>query len=464
MGYLTWTFFARRVKRNPTYYGAESGSAEHVEARLLAVVEESMESLRSSGCIEMHSDDEYAEIIPSALGIAASQYYLSCRTPKQMQFGVREGRKIVMNALQGALQDYTTASDETVSAGSGFSAKPFSRCERVDELSIAWLLFALCSTHEFDELPVRHNEEFLNQELSDDVMWGPDTADLLSGNKGQRQYRNAEIFEDPHTKGFLLIQAYLEHTKLPISDYVNDTKSVVENVPRLLGAMSFIAASESNVAGSFELMTQFSRTRQLFEARARVDDHPLLQLPGFNAELVRRMTTGGNEFAGSARSLYDLRALERKDAASLVHKLMRGPRQRNGAVDATVDALYSLPLFRLTDASIRVETDKMTGARFGKLKIAIDISRQNCQRNSKRRDNGSMSLTLLLGSLQQRFLLVQDSVRISRFGRWTINRELSFDWATANADGGMDGSAKVVLRLLAEEFRGLDSEVLIRLQ
>lgn len=456
VGYLTWTFFARRVKGNPAYYGAESGSDEHVEARLLGVVKESIGKLRTSGCIEMQDDDEYSEILTSSLGIAASQYYLTYRTPKQMQLGIREGRKIVMSALE---YDGGAETDAPPAAGPSLRLKPITRSLQVDEMSIAWLLFVLCSTHEFDELPVRHNEEFLNQELSDDVMWGPDTADLLSGNKGQRQFRNVDIFLDPHTKGFLLIQAYLEHAKLPISDYVNDTKSVVENVPRLLGAMAFIAMSENSIAGSFELLTQFSRTRQIFEARSRVDEDPLLQLPGVNAEAVHRMATGGKGTTNTTTSLMGLRAMARKDASTLVQKLVQGSRQRNGSVDNTIEVLYSLPLFRLTEASIRIETDKSMGTSIGKLKIAVDVER-HARRSGKNRDNESMTLTLLLGTLQQRFLLTQDSVRISRFGIWTINKELSFDWSTANTHGGKDGG-KVVLRLLVEEIRGLDSEVML---
>jgi len=63
---------------------------------------------------------------------------------------------------------------------------------------LAWLLYSLSSTHEFDELPVRHNEEILNEQLSDELMWGPDTQSILSGSRDQ--YYNPEIYEDPHTK------------------------------------------------------------------------------------------------------------------------------------------------------------------------------------------------------------------------------------------------------------------------
>jgi len=46
--------------------------------------------------------------------------------------------------------------------------------------SIQELLEALCSTHEYKELPVRHNEDKLNVDLIDKVRWGPDKRTLKS--------------------------------------------------------------------------------------------------------------------------------------------------------------------------------------------------------------------------------------------------------------------------------------------
>ena len=78
--------------------------------------------------------------------------------------------------------------------------------------------------------------------------------------------------------------------------------------------------------------------------------------------------------------------------------------------------------------------------------------------------NNSMTLVMLLGSFQQRILLAETSVTISRNkGTWTVPKELDFDWAAANADGG-EGSGQVVLRLLWEEIRGFDTELVIPLR
>ena len=455
IGYLSWTYFARRVKKNPMYYGAESSSPEHIEARLLDFIKESVGALRAEGCVEIQDLDEFSEINPTALGIAASQYYLSHRTPKQMQVGIREGRKIILKAMKNHVDE---ASENAKMEG---LLQPFTQLRHVDEPSIAWLLFALCSTHEFDELPVRHNEEYLNEDLSKDVMWGPDVADVLAGNKStQRQYRNPEIYLDPHTKAFILVQAHLEYTKLPISDYLNDTKSVMENLPRILAAMSYIAAAECDVEGSFELLTQFSRIRQLLKARCKVDVDPLQQLPGFNASVMQRLQTM-NQNSG-ATTLLQFRSLQRKDADQQIqHILQNSVRRRN---DDTINKLYGFPLIAVTKSTINFELDKTTNKSIGKLILSIDINRtgppsiRNNSNNGSKDDNNSITLLILLGSYHQRLLLSTSTTRISRYGTWTIQKELVFDWHKAKSDGN---SNKVIVRLLLDEVRGLDWEMMI---
>lgn len=65
---------------------------------------------------------------------------------------------------------------------------------------------------ESTELPVRHNEDLINVELSKAL---PLRAEAL----GLPMW-------DPHVKAFLLIQAFMSRIELPISDYVTDQNSV----------------------------------------------------------------------------------------------------------------------------------------------------------------------------------------------------------------------------------------------
>jgi hypothetical protein len=422
----------------------------------VSVIKDTVEKLHESGCVKRDGDGVDFLVTPTVLGNAAASFYLTYRTPKQMQMGVREARKILIQTLEKSDADEP---DNAVVQPPGNTGRtvPFSRSPRVDEITIAWLLYTLSSTHEFDELPVRHTEENLNQELSERLMWGPDTSALMSGNK---PYYNEDIFSDPHTKGFLLIQAHLERAKLPISDYVNDTKSIVENIPRLLAAMRFIAAFDNTTAGSFELLTQFSRTKQILETRSLVDDDPLLQLPGFSSDAVRRMRNGTASKRNDDISISEMRALSKRDASDLMQRLFTGRGKQASQIDRSLDALYAFPMVTVTNASVRSEVNKTTGKNTGKLKIVLDVQRE---KRKSFKNNEGYTLILILGSWQQRMLLSDTSVRLTRSGSWTITKELTFDWAAANADGGIDGG-KMALRLLFDEIRGFDMETTVNLK
>ena len=446
VGYLGWTYYAKRMRSNPSYYGAESGSDEDVDFALLSVVKDTLLQLKESGCIEYDEQDAAGSILPTSLGIASCSYYLLHETPKQMQFGVTECRKLILNEL---------TSQEALPTSSDLES--FTRIAKIDEISLAWLLYTLCNTHEFDELPVRHNEEILNEELASDVRWGADTQGLLTGNQG---YHGPDIYADPHTKAFLLIQAYLEGVRLPISDYVNDTKSVVENIPRLLAAMEYIASSNRTAAGSFELLTQFVRVRQCFETRSLPDENPLQQI-GFPAQVVKILSSGANGKKDAVRNVHQLRSLNRNDALTVLNKVNRAKGAKM-TIDAALDRLYAVPLLKSVDSKVTTEVDKATGMMRGKLKLSMEIERTS-DKKMLGRSRSEVSLTVLVGSLRQGMLLSKAQIRLAREGKWSVSKELGFDWNTANADGGEDGGSLWV-RFLFNEVRGFDQQLRVPLR
>jgi hypothetical protein len=443
LGYLAWTFFARRVKANPSYYGAKSAGDDDVEEFLFEVVKDTLAQLYESGCIVTQLADEDASVAPTPLGIAAASYYLGHCTPKQMMFGVREGRRIILSCLNEEQKE-----SESNLQTSALCA--LERSTRVDEIACAWLLYTLCSTHEFDEHPVRHNEELLNEELSDTLMWGPDTSVLLSGRRGH----NVAIFQDPHTKCFLLLQAYLERAKLPITDYVNDTMSVVDNVPRLLAAMEFVACQEQEQPGSFELLTQFSRTQQYMATRSIPQSSFILGLPGVSEAMAQQILKSQQ---GQELSLRELRAMPRGAAIDTLSRLTRVKKKE---LDAAVNALYRLPRVDVKSSAVTQQVSKATGQSVGKLELKLEIERQNDRTGGT--SHNELSLTLLVGTYQQKMLLGQSSIRLNRFGKYDVARTIEFDWNRANADGGEEGG-RMIVRLLFDKVRGLDAEMKVRL-
>lgn len=79
---------------------------------------------------------------------------------------------------------------------------------------------------EFAGLPVRHNEDVLNEALTHLVPIKVPKHDL----------------ESPHVKSNLLLQAHFERCPLPITDYITDTKSVLDQSIRIIQGMLDIAS------------------------------------------------------------------------------------------------------------------------------------------------------------------------------------------------------------------------------
>lgn len=81
LDYLTWTFFFRRLHKNPTYYGLDihiedQDSLTAMEAAnefLVKIVDTSVSELTKSGCVVSYSN---GDVESTALGKIASYYYL----------------------------------------------------------------------------------------------------------------------------------------------------------------------------------------------------------------------------------------------------------------------------------------------------------------------------------------------------------------------------------------------------
>lgn len=259
---------------------------------------------------------------------------------------------------------------------------------------------------------------------------------------------------------FLLLQAYLEHTKLPISDYVNDTKTVIDQIPRLLAAMEYIALQDSTAAGSFELACQFSRVRQILETRTVVDEDPWIQLTGVSLKALRHMESGAKSKKTAMPSLREVRAMSRGDAGKTL-KNLAGKGKHTLNVDRVLDSVYALPLITVDSVELSQRVEKTTGTTTGKLSFGLTITRVNHRQN--KHHSGPMILALVLGTPQHRILLAHQTIGVGHNGTVKKSIDLTFDWKTANADGGESGGA-VILRLLLEDVRGLDSELAVPLR
>ena len=188
--FLSWTYYYRRLTRNPAYYKLETNggvaSPEAVSASLSELVEATVGDLVNAGCVEYVSDD--GALMPTTIGRIASFYYLKYTT---------------VALFYAELHDVDDAPTE-----------------------LPDLLRVLTDASEYDELPVRHNEEHVNAQMAEELPWKVDHR----------------LIDSPHTKALLLLQAHFARAPLPMSDYVTDTRSVLDQSIRVLQAMVDVAA------------------------------------------------------------------------------------------------------------------------------------------------------------------------------------------------------------------------------
>jgi len=213
--YVTWTYFFRRLTANPAYYDQQAALLEQPDfdkqRDMLAnyierLMNKCLDELIRSGCIELkegmamqQGQIPSAAVEPTKLGRVASLYYLSHRTVAQFQRTLsREG------------------------------------------LGFVELMRVLCECPEYDELPVRHNEDKLNAEFAEHC---PLEVDLA-----------IQAYDSPHTKAFLLLQAHMWGLALPINDYKTDLKSVLDRSIPLIQAMVDIAAEEAQLRSTLNLI------------------------------------------------------------------------------------------------------------------------------------------------------------------------------------------------------------------
>jgi antiviral helicase SLH1 len=263
LDYLTWTFFFRRLHKNPSYYGLEISAEEQtsIAAQTIAqefmidLVDKSLDDLAESSCVLV--DSATGEVDSTPFGKIMSYYYLSHKTIRYL--------------MSHAKRDPTFQ----------------------DVLS--WM----CSATEFDELPVRHNEDLINAEMAQHLPLGIDCMGDIP-------------MWDPHVKAFLLLQAYMSRIDLPITDYVGDQTSVLDQGIRIIQASIDVMAELGYIPACQMLMTLL----QSIKSARWPEDYPLAIMPGVEPEKPMR---------GLPSSLVALSSQPVSAIAGLVKKLNLPP-------------------------------------------------------------------------------------------------------------------------------------------
>lgn len=232
LDYLTWTFFFRRLHKNPSYYGLEISAEEHnsIAAQTMAndymieMIDKSLDELARSSCVEVFPN---GDVDPTPMGKIMSYYYLSHITIRHLVKHVKAAASLL------------------------------------DVLS--WMSRAT----EYDELPVRHNEDLINEELSRNLLFPGSSFGLPMW--------------DPHVKAFLLLQAHMSRISLPITDYVGDQTSVLDQAIRIIQASIDVTTE----LGHLSTCLQFITLLQCIKSARWPTDPPPSILPGVGLDTLK---------------------------------------------------------------------------------------------------------------------------------------------------------------------------------
>eukprot|EP01104_Vermistella_antarctica_P009338 TRINITY_DN238_c1_g1_i2.p1 TRINITY_DN238_c1_g1~~TRINITY_DN238_c1_g1_i2.p1 ORF type:complete len:2228 (-),score=554.58 TRINITY_DN238_c1_g1_i2:294-5987(-) len=290
--YLTWTYFYRRLLKNPSYYQLESVEPDQVNLYLSRLVSVTLMDLRQARCVKLKNG---ITLEAQSLGRIASYYYLSYKTMDRFRQSIR-----------------------------------------ADAYDIPTVLRVLCSASEYDELPVRHNEDKLNEDFAKTLPWCAGAAP------------NDVDYEDPHVKAHLLLQAHFRHVRLPIADYVTDTKSVMDQVIRILQAMVDVA---SDLGFLFTTLSVLHLMQMVTQGRAD-DDSTLLNLPHVTTEMIMELSETSSGGGGKIDGIRGLIDAPEKVVLSVVNRHLKTKTKK----DKFLRVYHSLPRIEVDIATPEIRT------------------------------------------------------------------------------------------------------------
>lgn len=196
--------------------------------------------------------------------------------------------------------------------------------------------------------------------------------------------------------------------------------------------------------------------------------NPINQLHSRLGDVMESLVRAVGKIDSTDNLLWHLRRMPKGKFLDTLHKSTKG--RNNLPVQQIADVLYQIPKFSLCEANVSHTLDKVTGKSRGKLSIVIDLERTgNKGRNKKRSGGGDKddgvyaTLTIVVGSFEQRLLLACSEISVSRTGSWSASKDIEFDWDVAQADGG-EGSGSIIIRLQLDTVHGMDSESVVTLR
>jgi pre-mRNA-splicing helicase BRR2 len=227
INWTTFTYFYRRLLANPSYYSLTSTTHEGLSNYISDLIETTLRELSESKIIDYDEDD--GSVAPQNAAMIAAYYNISYITMQTFLLSLSARTK-----LKGILEIVTSAT-------------------------------------EFETIQIRRHEERLLRRIYDRI-----------------PVKMAQpVYDSPHFKSFILLQAHFSRMQLPI-DLAKDQEVLVSRVLSLLSAMVDILSSE----GHINAMSAMEMSQMVVQA-VWDRDSPLKQIPHFTQEVVEAANSFG---------------------------------------------------------------------------------------------------------------------------------------------------------------------------
>ncbi|KAI5307250.1 DEIH-box ATPase [Ascosphaera pollenicola] len=265
--WMTYTYFYRRLLANPSFYGLSDVSHEGLSAFLSELVETTLKELSDAQLIDLDEEDD--TVSPLNAAMIAAHYNILFETMQTFLLSLKSRTK-----LKGILEIVTAAT-------------------------------------EFENIQVRRHEDGLLRRVYDRVP----------------VKMSQPVYDSPHFKAFILLQAHFSRMQLPI-DLVKDQEVVLSKVLHLLSACVDVLSSEGHLNAMHAMEISQMVVQAMWDR-----DSPLKQIPHFDTNEIKV----ANEFG--INDIFEfMEAMdpsENKDYATLVKRLGLSNKQLEQAAQFT---------------------------------------------------------------------------------------------------------------------------------
>jgi len=382
---LTWTFYVPRLSQNPNYYSLKAVSSAHLSNHLSEFVEQTIDDLVEYGCIRKEDDMSLQKVNG---GMIASYYYIRTSTVDIFSQVLSSKRK---------LKD---------------------------------LLDILCNATEFEDIPIRQNEDLMLQRLARHMPLEIPKPNYLSSK----------------TKANILLQTHF--SRHPVSQEIKaDRDKLVSQCIPLVWAMVDLLASEQWLKPTLlclELCQMI--TQALWDY-----DSPLMQLPFFTRDICKEFKKNNVE------QIFDLVELEDEERDKLCERFSK---EQMGQIAKVCNTYPNLEFSLVVQEQAIYPTKKMS--------IEVRIEREDAEEDEELTDEQKeqkqiatpyVNCPLFKGNKTETwFLVVGDSARnkLLTLHRFTMRRLLEKKTLTFTAPR-KPGKYKWKLYLMSDSYLGTDT-------